>query len=121
MWGLLVAATALIQPAARVQFSALLTRRPGMVILAASAGDDGEACIRLDSGNLPDCVDEDTPGQWYACNEPPVDQANLQCFQPEDAPACDGDSNTPGLPDGKSWICIDTSNVASNAEGDDSY
>ena len=90
--------------------------------MAADPDDAGE-CIRLQTAELPDCVDPDTPGQWYACDEPPTDQANLQCFQPEDPlPGCDegsgeGGSQAASSASGKGWICIDTA-TAKMAAGD---
>jgi hypothetical protein len=90
----------------------------------ADAQNDGAACVRLDKGELPDCV-ETEKGDWYACNEPPEDDGSMQCFQLEDLPECEeGQSNdVPKLNDKKSWVCIDGASYNSDKalSPEDSY
>jgi len=76
--------------------------------------DDSAACVRLKPSEVPDCVDPKA-GDWYACSEPPVEDAALQCFQLEDT----GGSSK--LNDKQSWICIDRASGGGDKQGDDSY
>ena len=67
-------------------------------------------CIRLEKAELPDCIDSETPGSWYACDDPPRDEATLQCFAPE------------GLAvQGKQWICVETTSWSTDSDGEDSF
>jgi len=88
---------------------------------AAADAKDGSACIRLEDKELPDCVDTDAPGNWYRCDEPPVEDGSLQCFQPEDMPGCEDGAAASGAEHSKSWICVDQSTLSKDAESEDSY
>jgi len=94
-----------------------------LVTMAAAAADpnNGSACVRLEDKDLPDCVDTDQPGSWYRCDEPPIEDGALQCFQPEDMPGCDDDATAASAADSKSWICVDQSTLAKDTESEDSY
>ena len=83
-----------------------------------SSESESDACIRLEDSELPDFVDAEGGGTWYACDEPPADDPTLQCFQPEDIGGEPKAAN-----DDKSWICVDTKTWAADREEnkDDGY
>ena len=82
--------------------------------------NNGAACVRLDAEDLPDHLDF-SAGDWFACNEPPADDACMQCFQLEDLPNGAGENGTPKLNEQKPWLCIDRVNTLGSTTGDDSY
>jgi len=99
---------------------------PRMAIFSMSASndaEDGAACVKLDSVEVPEFANAED-GDFYACSEPPADDANLTCYQVDDAGGWEdgeGQAAHPGL-DGKSWICIDRTSLSKNdEEGEDGY
>ena len=101
-------------------------QHPLHVVMAKPPADDplndGAACLKLDDDELPDCVDPQR-GDWYACDEPPADDAAMQCFQLEELPECEdeGAEHAPKLNDKKSWICIDGASYNREKGSEDSY
>lgn len=86
-----------------------------VAVMMATPDDAGE-CIRLEKEELPDAARDAVPdGQWYACDKPPEEEANMQCYQPSE-----GKDGQPGTTvDGKPWVCIDS--TALQKPSDDSY
>ena len=74
-------------------------------IVACDVPDDGE-CVIIDPKDLPDCVDPATPGTFFACEEPPVGDSSITCFQPGEMPECDDGTGTAEGGTNKKWICM---------------
>jgi len=97
-----------------------LRLRASMIALTIEP-EAAAGCIRLEKDELPDCIDAETPGSWWACEDPPKDVPTLQCFQPEALSGCEDEDEEPCLVDGKPWICVDSATWRPDADSEDSF